>query len=347
MLRIHFKRWNFFKETWNSADLVLVTLSVISTWILPFTSRGSATDLYVLSSTIRLLRILTVGRLIRLLIGFPDLWSIISGFVEAVKTLFWVSLFLLFIIYIAAVFVTVEIGQNPELYDSYRYVSGGWDYKEYFGTVGKSMLTLFQILTLDDWSGGIARHVMSNQPAMSIFFILFILLTSFGIMNVITGIIVERTLATAKQNQERFQRNQERERSRVLSHLREIFEFADKDGNGSLTVEEFRTAIRQPDVERKLRLIELPVADAEELFTILDHDGSGELSVDEFIGGCVRLKGVAKSKDLLSVQVSVQALAERLETAELQLLQLEEYAAQMDLKMQLMIDEATDPSSSP
>jgi hypothetical protein len=294
----------------------------------------------VLSTTIRLVRILTVGRLVRVLTGFRELWLIIAGFFDAIKTLLWVSIFLMFLLYIGAVFVTVEIGQNPELYEPYKHVSGGWDYQEYFGTVGKSMFTLFQIVTLDDWSDGVARHVMSNQPWMCIFFLVFIIITSFGLMNVITGIIVERTLTAAKSNQVRFQRTQEKERARVLNHLREIFEVADKDGNGSLTIDEFRSAIRQPDVERKLKLIELPVADAEELFSILDHDGSGELSVDEFIGGCVRLKGTAKSKDLLAVQVNVQSLAERMETIELQLSQLEDTFELMDAKTKLMLEEA-------
>jgi hypothetical protein len=337
--RLYCKKAKFFKESWNLVDIGLVSLSMISTWLLPFVARTVSTNIYVLSSTIRLIRIMTVGRLVRVLISFRELWLIISGFVEAIRTLLWVSIFLVFVLYIAAVFMTVQVGQNPEIYEPYRYVSGGWDYKEYFGSVGASMLSLLQIVTLDDWSSGIARHVMTNQPVMCIFFIFFIMLTSFGLMNVITGIIVERTLAAAKQNQQRFQRTQERERARVLNHLREIFEFADKDGNGSLTVDEFRSAIRQPDVERKLRLIELPVADAEELFTILDHDGSGELSVDEFIGGCVRLKGTAKSKDLLAVQVNVQALAERLETVGLQVGQLEDHISEMDSKLDELLSQ--------
>ena len=105
-------------------------------------------------------------------------------------------------------------------------------------------------------------------------------------------------------------------------------------------MDEFRSAIRQPEVERKLKLIELPVADAEELFAILDHDGSGELSVEEFIGGCIRLKGPAKSKDLLSVQVSIQALAERLETLEFQLSQSEASVQLLEAKSKAMLDEA-------
>ena len=344
MIEISFRiisyKSGFFRDIWNVFDLALVLLSMVSTWLLAFVAPNAGTNLYVLSSTMRLIRIMTVGRLVRVLIVFKELWIVISGFVEAIKTLFWVSILLMFILYIGAVFVTIEVGQNSEIYDPYIYVSGGWDYKEYFGTVGRSMFTLFQIVTLDNWSNGIARHVMSNQPAMFLFFVLFIIFTSFGVMNVVVGIIVERTLATAKQNQQRFQRTQERERTRVLNHLREIFEYADKDGNGSLTVEEFRSAIRQPEVERKLKLIELPVADAEELFKILDHDGSGELSVDEFIGGCIRLKGNAKSKDLLSVQVSIQALAQRLDTLELQLEQCEAKVGELKDLTQEMVKEA-------
>lgn len=206
--RLYHYRLSFWKEAWNIADLVLVVLSVVSTWLLTFIAPSASTNLYVLSSTLRLIRIMTVGRLVRLLMGFKELWAVISGFVEAVKTLAWISIFLVFVLYIAAVFVTVEIGQNTETYEPYRYISGGWDHKEYFGSVAKSMFTLFQIVTLDDWSNGVARHVMSNQPAMAAFFILFILFTSFGLMNVVIAIIVERTLTAAKQNQQRYQRNQ-------------------------------------------------------------------------------------------------------------------------------------------
>lgn len=125
-----------------------------------------------------------------------------------------------------------------------------------------------------------------------------------------------------------------------MNHLREIFEYADRDHNGSLTEEEFRSAIRQPEVQRKLKLIELPVADAEELFAILDHDGSGELSVEEFIGGCVRLKGPAKSKDLLAVQMNLVSLIERLDTIELQFGQIGERIRNVDSKLKLILEEA-------
>lgn len=304
------------RNLWDFFDLLLVSMSITSTWILAFLIPSAGITLYVLSTSIRLLRILTVGRLVRIFVSSNSLWLIVSGFVDAIRTLFWVSILVIFILYACAVFVTITVGQDSATYEPYRIISGGWDYQEYFGSVPRSMFTLFQIITLDDWANGIARHVMSNQPAMVIFFILFILITSYGILNVVVGIIVERTLASAKVNEERNQRNQEKERTRVLHDLREIFEFADKDKSGTLTIDEFRSALRKPEVERKLKVIDLPVSDAEDLFNVLDGDGSGELSVEEFIGGCIRLKGPAKSKDLLAVQVCIQALVAKLDTIE-------------------------------
>lgn len=314
--RVHLEGAQFFRKSWNAIDGILLIMSIISTWILAFISPSAGITLYVLSTSARLVRILTVGRLVRVFVASKGLWLVVSGFVDAIRTLFWVSILIIFILYACAVFLTITIGQDESTYGPYKIISGGWDYQEYFGSVPRSMLTLFQIMTLDDWANGIARHVMSNQPAMAIFFILFVIITSYGIMNVVVGIIVERTLASAKLNEERNQRNQEKERARVLHDLREIFEFADKDKSGTLTIDEFRSALRQPEVERKLKLIDLPVSDAEELFNVLDGDGSGELSVEEFIGGCIRLKGPAKSKDLLAVQVFIQSLANKMNTIE-------------------------------
>ncbi len=55
-----------------------------------------------------------------------------------------------------------------------------------------------QVLTLDSWADGIARHVITNQPGMVIFFLLFLMVTSYGLLNLVVGVIVENTLATAR-----------------------------------------------------------------------------------------------------------------------------------------------------
>ena len=144
-------------DLWNLCDSVLIICAVISTWILSFVAPFAGENLYVLSTTLRIVRVITAGRLIRVLTMFRDVRVVISGFFEAVS---------------------------------------------------RSMLSLFQIVTLDDWSDGIVRHVVSNQPAMAIFFLSLILLTTYGLASIVVGIIVERTLAAARENQQRYLKNQ-------------------------------------------------------------------------------------------------------------------------------------------
>lgn len=175
------------------------------------------------------------------------------------------------------------------------------------------MLTLFQIMTLDSWSDDIVRHISKTQPGMVAFFIAFIAITNLGALNVIVGVVIEATMRTSQQDQTNFKKNKEKQRQMVFSQLREIFEQADVDGSGTLNLEEVIDATNKPEVYNKLKMIEFPADKPEEIFNLLDYDGSGELTIEEFITGCIRMKGPAKSKDLLVAQVAINTLRHHLE----------------------------------
>ena len=66
----------------------------------------------------------------------------------------------------------------------------GADHPAWFGTIGRSMYTLFQIMTLESWSMGIARPVMETHPYAWLFFIPFILIATFTMLNLFIAIIV-------------------------------------------------------------------------------------------------------------------------------------------------------------
>jgi len=339
VIRMRVHKLRFFCSLWNLFDFFIVSVAVVETWILRPLNVGA--NLRMLS-TLRVIRMFRLVRLIRLLRMFKELWLVVNGLMESLKTLCWVSLLLLLFLYICAIYTTMQIGQNHQIYDEYYKDSGGWDHEEFFGTVPKSMYTLFQVLTLENWADGIARHVLSKQPGMVLFFVLFLMFTTFGIMNLVVGVIVENTLSASRNNEEKIKKMQEKERTRVLQHLRDIFLIADEDGSGTLTLEEFEAALKKPDIENRLKLIELETKNAMELFYILDHDGSKELSVDEFIGGCVRLKGTAKSKDLLAVQISVETLSKRLDMLEDKLETSENKVMLLDAKTRKMATQASE-----
>merc|ERR1711904_756609 len=192
-----------------------------------------------------------------------------------------------------------------------------------------------------------ARHVITNQSEMMLFFLVFLLFTHYGLLNIVVGVIVENTLAAARNNEEKIRQEQDKEQKRTLEHLKDIFKLADEDGSGDLDRGEFFRCLQNPEVEKKMKLIQLPMNEAKNLFSVLDADGQGSLSIDEFIGGCLRLKGSAKSKDLLSVQLQVECLASKmddmestLEVNERKMEALDKVTIQMARRYESSIDDA-------
>jgi len=150
--------WRFFLEPWNIFDFLVVGISL---------SPGAG-DLSVL----RALRIL---RILRVISFAPSLRRVVEGFVFALPGMGSVFLLMTIIFYIGAVMATKLFGDA---------------FGEWFGTIGLSAYTLFQIMTLESWSMGIVRPVMETYPYAWAFFVPFILVTTFAVVNLLVGLVV-------------------------------------------------------------------------------------------------------------------------------------------------------------
>jgi voltage-gated sodium channel len=95
-------------------------------------------------------------------------------------------------------------------------------FPEWFGSIGASGYTLFQIMTLESWSMGIVRPVMEVHPHAWIVFIPFIIITAFTVLNLFIGVIVDamQTEHESEANEQRGQMMSDNER--ILSELREL-----------------------------------------------------------------------------------------------------------------------------
>ncbi|MFI0844262.1 ion transporter [Mesorhizobium sp. IMUNJ 23232] len=156
--RVIVYRGGFFRDPWRIFDLVVVGIA-----LLPAT--GSL-------SVLRALRILRVLRLISIV---PSLKRVVTGFISALPGMGSIVLLLGLVFYVFAVMATKLYGaQFPEL----------------FGDIGESLFTLFQVMTLEGWSDGVVRPVMEIYPTAWLFFIPFIVATSFTVLNLFIGVIV-------------------------------------------------------------------------------------------------------------------------------------------------------------
>jgi voltage-gated sodium channel len=170
-VRIYAFRGRFFRDPWGLFDLAVVAIA----W-LPATGP---------LSVLRALRVLRVLRLISMM---PRLRIVVEAMLHAVPGIASVGLLLVIVYYVCAVIATKLFGPS---------------HPEFFGTIGESMYSLFQIMTLESWSMGIVRPVMEASPQAWLFFVPFILLTTFVVLNLFIGIVVESIQTMRKAHDEK------------------------------------------------------------------------------------------------------------------------------------------------
>lgn len=322
-LRLLCYNWTFLLQTENYLDIFLVVLSVINSWIL--FPAGMEVDFLRQLTVLRTLRLIRLARAVRLRPAFKEMWQLLSGLMDSAETLFWTYVMFCCVLYFFAVMATTMIGKNGKFKNNELA-------QEYFGDVLLSMLTLFQVMTLDSWTG-IMRPLMEVQPWIVWFFIAFISVAVFLLLNLVTAVIVENAFERSKHDEADLAKAMEAQKEAEIEELRNLFWDMDLDGSGFITRDELDDAVSTKRlIRQKLRSIDIHMKDLDALWEALD-DGDGLLDVEEFVGGMRRLKGEAKAKDILRLFREVR----RLETSfdEIQLYSDDSKRRMMDIKYQL------------
>ena len=149
----------FFKDGWNVFDFLVVAIALIPA-----------------SGPFAVLRALRILLALRLLTVVPAMKRVIGALISALPGMGSVFSIIFLVFYVAAVLATNFFGDA---------------FSEWFGSIGKSLFSLFQIMTLESWSMGIVRPVMIVYPHAWAFFVPFIMITTFAIVNLFIGIIVD------------------------------------------------------------------------------------------------------------------------------------------------------------
>lgn len=327
ILRIHSKRQSFFMDVWNLLDLLIIFGACIDAIILQPGGAGGKIRLF---TVLRLLRIVRLVRLVRMFPFFRELWLLIGGLVNSMKALTWVCVILVVILYVCSVVVTTEIGHNGDVYGQLPSYDGKlWPYEEYFGTVWKSMFTLFQVMTLDGWCDDIVRHVMHFRPLLAIFLVAFLMVTAFGLMNVVVGIIVENILAAASVADTAIEHEAAEKRKRAIDQLQLLLELSDNHRTGELSLTELQAASESPIVKQQYQTLGVKQIEVEKLFSLLDYERRGRVELKRFVNSCRELVGGARRRDIAQVEITVGALAQRLDSLDTKFTHIEQEVASL------------------
>jgi len=151
-------RLAFFKDPWNIFDFTIVAIAVMPT-----------------TGGLSVLRALRILRAMRLISVVPEMRRVVHALLHAIPAMGSVVALLALIFYVCAVMTTKLFGER---------------FDEFFGSIGKSLYSLFQIMTLESWSMGIVRPVMEVYPYAWAFFVPFILTVTFAVLNLFIAIVV-------------------------------------------------------------------------------------------------------------------------------------------------------------
>jgi hypothetical protein len=153
--------------------------------------------------------------------------------------------------FICGTILSFHVGRSESLYQPY-FRETAWDHEKYFGSIPRSMLSLVQVLTRDNWQKGIVSHVAEVQPHFLCIFMLVILVGLFGMFNVIVGITVAQSVCNAEKDIGLVRARKEKDLKKVVSTLRQFFEDADVDGSGTLSLDEVTAAMENQDLRNIL-----------------------------------------------------------------------------------------------
>lgn len=158
-IRLFVHRARFFRDPWSLFDFAVVTIALVPA-----------------SGPFSVLRALRVLRVLRVLTIVPSMRRVVGALLGAVPGLLSIGAVLALVYYVCAVIATNLFGAA---------------FPDWFGNLGRSLYSLFQIMTLESWSMGISRPVMEEFPYAWAFFVPFILIATFTMLNLFIGVIVD------------------------------------------------------------------------------------------------------------------------------------------------------------
>eukprot|EP00811_Abedinium_folium_P019012 NODE_2793_length_2144_cov_8.877541.p1 GENE.NODE_2793_length_2144_cov_8.877541~~NODE_2793_length_2144_cov_8.877541.p1 ORF type:complete len:652 (+),score=87.18 NODE_2793_length_2144_cov_8.877541:69-2024(+) len=286
-LRLYAYQWEFFHVGWqqNVFDLCVVLADLMS--ILLQLTVGTIPSLSIL----RLFRIAKVMRAMRSLSAFREFYLLITGFVSAMKAVFWASLMIGAVLLAWALLAVIMI--NP--INVGVVLEGKYGDCERcpraFGTCWKALITLVQTLIAGDSWGTLAVPIIEHTPITLLFFATSMLSIQLGIMNLVVGCVVDNIDHVRSMDEQQLLRDKIAYRESSKVELGKLCSALDLDQSGNLTLQELLAGYDSMESFRnQMSLLDIERSDLEVVYHILDQDQSGDVNYDEFVVQLHRLK---------------------------------------------------------
>lgn len=295
----------FFRDRWNVFDGMLV---IAGCYDLVSDMAGASSSNVSVVKVVRLLKMSKLLRVIRVMRSLSELRLMFHTIVVSCRSLVWAVLMLALIMYIFNLaFVhaaTVYLAGDTLDDDTVEALNLHWS------SVLQAMKTLFLAITGgNDWS----EYVSSMEATGEIYYFLFlfyIAFMSFAVLNILTGIFVEHSVDTAQSDREKVLLAVLDSADGMVHEIRKMFKRFDTVGE-FLTLENFQETLKHQQVRELFQILEIDSSESQQLFEELDVSRDGKVDFNEFTSGLLKLKGSAKSVDMVVLGTDMRRYTEQ------------------------------------
>eukprot|EP00929_Paragymnodinium_shiwhaense_P065226 TRINITY_DN32719_c0_g1_i1.p1 TRINITY_DN32719_c0_g1~~TRINITY_DN32719_c0_g1_i1.p1 ORF type:complete len:469 (+),score=127.13 TRINITY_DN32719_c0_g1_i1:144-1550(+) len=291
---------------WNYFDFTIVAFGWVDFFITVTSGAVGGASKYV--QILRIIRILRITRVLRIFRALRKLQWLVEGLTESFGIVLWIVLMMTVMMLMISIFVTTMVGQQADEWNH----GDAQQIRMYFGTVPRSMQTLFQYLTLDDW-GMISRLVAKKKPIMILVFLAYVVFAAFVILSLLTGVMAEH-MGNLRDTQEKEERAEQLRKVREAKRtFLNAFERLDKSQDHQISREEFRAMMTDKQLLKELENISLNLgeADADDLFNCLDLDHDDLINWMEFKYGMNELRQDVTSRTIIVLRTRINRLIEQ------------------------------------
>lgn len=294
-------------QKFNIFDTFVVLLTVVDLWILSPMQVGFNVSVL---RVIRFLRVFRALRVVRAFEVFSKLRVLVATVSASFFALFWSMVLLSIVMLLAALGMCQAINTNlvdPGV-DSETKL---WSYR-YYGTPSRALWTVFELTFSGGWPNYARVLVEKVSPLYAVPFAMYIAGIIFAMFRIITALFLKDTLSIAAADADMVIQDKMREKHAYAMKLKDFFEAADCNCDGFLMIDEFESVLEDERITTYLASLELDVTQTKLLFAMLD-DGDQRISVDEFVKGAIRLKGQARSQDVIAIMHDCTKMMKKLE----------------------------------
>jgi hypothetical protein len=248
---------------------------------------------------------------------FKELHAMVKSIVASVRTFMSTGLLLLLMLYGCGIVFT-QFATDP-------IASQQTNMKKYWGSLGSSMLVLFQAISGGlDWTDIMEPMQNAFGLPMAVGFLVYIAFAMLVMLNLVTGTFVH----SAQENMKVIHDMD------LINRVREICMSTDSDRSGEITWEEFQSQTHTPHMIQYMKAVDLHYTEARLLFSLLDVENEGRVSSADFVNGCLRLQGPSKAIDLAIMSNNLRSMfrwhLEQGKYVEAQLAEIREKLARLD-----------------